>query len=182
MHHRDLRNTGCGQQGLVGKGGAAVNEDVGLVQQVGATRFQQADDGQLLLHGNVLHAQAFAQTPGRDRAPLDGTVGGSHHGPHAAHIADTANAVAPGQRAIFVVMLLVTGQSGDFQKRCAAVEQQVDALARHQLATLVKSGFFLGLGGPHPTFDRTNLRQRPQHVIAVAPESLAKRVKLALYH
>ena len=79
-------------------------------------------------------------------------------------------------------MLLVTGQGGDFQKRCAAVEQQVDALARHQLATLVKSGFFLGLGGPHPTFDRTNLRQRPQHVIAVAPESLAKRVKLALYH
>ena len=38
MHHRDLRDAGGRQPRLVGKGAAAVDEDLGLVHQVGAAR------------------------------------------------------------------------------------------------------------------------------------------------
>ena len=182
MYHGNLRNTRRREQRLVGKSGAAVDKNLGLVHQIGATGLQQADHGQLLLHGDVLHAQTFAQPPGRDGAALDGAVGRRHHGAYAAHIANAANTVAPGQRAVFVVVLLVAGQGGDFQKRRAPVQQHIDPLARHQLAALVELGLLLGLAGAHFVLHGTHAGQGFEHVLPVAQKGLAMGIHLALYH
>ena len=70
MHHRDLRHTHGRHPRLIGEGAAAVDENVRLVVEVGATAFGERDYGSLFADGDLLQAQRLPQTAGRMVPPL----------------------------------------------------------------------------------------------------------------
>ena len=61
----------CGRHArLVGEAAPAVDEDFGLVHQVGTAAFHQADDGQLVLQRNLLARRPFFSPMGATVPPL----------------------------------------------------------------------------------------------------------------
>ena len=86
--------------------------------------------------------------------------------------------VAAGQRAVLVVVLLVAGQCREFEEGGAAVEHQVDPLARGELAALVELRLFLGLGGADLVLDGAQFTERGEHVFAVLAECFRIAVNL----
>ncbi len=137
---------------LVGKGLAAGDEQFGLVHQVGAAGLDHGHARQLLLQRDLLDAQTLLHAPRRHRAALDGEVAGVDHAAHAGDVADAGDVVAARQRAVLVVVILVAAQRLQFQPGRAAVQHQVHALARQQLAALVEALAlaFLFRRGPFP--------------------------------
>ncbi len=130
VHDCHLRNACSRKPALVGKGLAARDEQLRLVQQVRPARFDHRHHRQLLLQRDLLQAQGFLHAPGRHGAALDGAVAGDHEAAHAADVADARDHVAARQRAILVVVLLVAAEGGELQPRRAAVEHQMHAFAR----------------------------------------------------
>src|SRR5690606_10377616 len=100
VHHGHLGNAHGRDACLVGEAARAFHEDVGGVVQVGAAGLGQGDDGQLVLHGDLLHAQRLLQAGGGDGAALDGAVVGQHQAAHALHVADAGDDAAAGLGAV----------------------------------------------------------------------------------
>lgn len=75
-------------------------------------------------------------------------------------------------------MEFVAGQARQFEERRARIEQQVQALARQQLAALVELA--LGLGGflQHGLFELAQLFDTGQHRRVVAREVSAVGIKV----
>ena len=136
MDHGDLRNAARRHACLVGEAAAARHEDLGLVQKIGAARFDQVHQRQLVLHDDLLHALALALARRRHGAALDGAVGRRDDAAHALDIADARDRAAAGARAVLVVVHAVARQRHQLEEGRAAVEQQGDALARHELLAL----------------------------------------------
>jgi hypothetical protein len=76
---------------------------------------------------------------GRDRAALDGGVRRGHDAAHALDIADAGDRAAAGARSILVVVHAVACERHQFEERRAAIEQERDALARHQLLAFAEA-------------------------------------------
>ena len=180
MHHGDLRQAHGRHARLVGEAARAFDEDVSGVVEVGATALGQGDHRQFVLHGDLLQAQGFLQSGGRDGATLDRAVVGDHQAAHAGHVADAGDDAAAGLGTVLVVVQPVAGQRGQLEERRTWVEQQVDALARQQLAALFKLG--LGLGGlvQHLLFHVAEAGDGGKHGLAVLREAFAVNVDFRL--
>ena len=160
----------CGQPRLVREGGAAGDEQLGLIHQVGAAGFDHRHHRQLLIERDLLQAQGLLHAEWRHRAALDRRVRGDDHAAHAGHVADASDHVAAGQRAVLVVMHLVAAQGRQFEPRRAAIEHQVHPLARQQLLALVIAGALCFFFGAALVLDRAELGNLRQQVLAVLLE------------
>ena len=67
---------------------AAVDEDLGLIEQVGAGALDQVDQRQLVAPRDLVAAQALPEAHGRDRAALDAAVVDADQRAHARDQAD----------------------------------------------------------------------------------------------
>ena len=179
VHHGDLRDAARRHARLVGEAAAARHEDLGLVEQVGAARFDQVHDRQLVLHHDLLDALALALAGRRHGAALDGGVGGRHDAAHALDIADARDRAAAGARAVLVVVHAVAGERHQLEERRAAVEQQGDALARHQLLALGEAVARLLRRRLHARLGVAELGDGREHLLAVALVIVAVAVDLA---
>ena len=177
VHDGDMRDAHGRHARHVGEGAAAVDEDLGLVVEVGAARLHQRDVGQLVAQHDLLHAQALAQAHGRGGAALDAGVAGADHAAHAADVADAGDdAAALDVLGAVVVVHLEAGEGGDLQERRAAVDQVREALARGELAALLEHREFLVGGIPHARLERPEPLDERQHVAPVGAERLGFRV------
>jgi hypothetical protein len=181
VHHRDMRDAHRRHARHVGEGAAAVDEDLGLVVEVGAARFHQRDVGQLVGQHDLLHAQRFAQAHGGRGAALDAGVARRDDATHTRHSADAGDdAAALDVLGAVVVVHLEAGQGGDLQERRAAVDEMGQALARGQLAALLEHGELLVGGIAHPRLQRTEALDQRQHVAPVDPKRLGIRIDAGL--
>ena len=179
VHDGDLRDAARRHARLVGEAAAARHEDLGLVEQVGAAGLDQVHDRQLVLHHDLLDALALALAGRRDGAALDRAVRGRHHAAHALDIADAGDRAAAGARAVLVVVHAVAGERHQLEERRAAVEQQRDALARHQLLALGEALARLVGRRLHARLGVAELCDGREHLLAVALELVAVAVDLA---
>jgi hypothetical protein len=171
VHHRDMRDAGGGKAGHVGEGAAAVDEDLGLIVEIGAARFHQADQRQLAFQRDLLHAQRLLQAHGGDGAALDAGVAGRDHRAHAGDVADAGDgAAAHDVLGAVVVVHVEAGQRGQLQERRAAIDEVGEALARGELAALLEHGQLLVGGVAHARFQRAELFDERQHVAPIGAE------------
>src|SRR6202012_1845246 len=118
---------------------AARHEDLGLIEQIGAARFDQVHDRQLVLEHDLLHTLALALAGGRDRAALDPRVRGRDDAAQALDIADARDRTAARARAVLVVVHAVAGERHQLEERRASGEQQGDAFSRPELLALAET-------------------------------------------
>ena len=170
VHDRHLRNAGGGEPALVGEGLAARDEQLGLVEQVGTAGLDHRHHRQLLLQGDLLQAQGLLHAPGGHRTALDRRVAGDHEAARAGDIADAGDHVAAGQRAVLVVVQLVAAERAEFEPGRAAVEHQVQALARQQLLALVEARALAFLLGAALALDLAPVGDELQHALAIGRE------------
>ncbi|MNK71565.1 hypothetical protein D3C87_910180 [compost metagenome] len=180
MHHGNLRQTHCRHPRLIGKTARAFDKNLRRVIEVGAATFGEGDHREFVFLGDLLQAQGFFQASGRDRPALDCAVVRHHHRANAADVTDTGDQSATGGTAVLVVVQLVAGEAGQFEKRRAGIEQQIQALTGQQLPALVEPGF--GFGGlvQQTLFELLHMFDRREHGRAVAGKRFAVRVESGL--
>ena len=180
VHDGDLRDPARRHACLVGEAAAARHEDLGLVEQVGAARLDEVHDRQLVLHDDLLHPLALALAGGGDRAALDRGIRRRDDAAHAFDIADARDRAAARARAVLVVVHAIARERHQFEEGRAAVEQQRDALARHQLLSFAEAlTRFVG-GGLHARLGSAEFLYGGQHQLAgFFPELVAVAVDLA---
>ena len=135
--------------------------------------------GSLFSMHDLLHALALALAGGRHGAALDGAVGRRHDAAHALDIADAGDRAAAGARSVLVVVHAVAGERHQLEERRAAVEQQGDALARHQLLALGEARARLLRGRLHARLGVAELGDGREHLLAIALVVVAVAVDLA---
>ena len=179
VHHRDLRDAARRHARLVGEAAAAGHEDLGLVEQVGAAGFDQVHDRKLVFHDDLLDALALALARGRHGAALDGAVRRRHDAAHPLDIADARDRAAAGARPVLVVVHAVAGERHQLEEGGAAIQQQRDALARHELAALGEALARLLGGRLDAGFGLAEFGDGGEHAFAVLLELVAVAIDLA---
>ena len=180
VNHGHVRDAHGRHAREVGEVAPAVDEDLGLVVEIGAARLHQRDERQLVAQHDLLHAQVLAQAHGRRGAALDAGVACRDHAAHARDIADAGDHAATLDilRAV-VVMHVETGESGYLEERRATVEHVGEPLARRELPALLEHRQLLVGGIAHATLQRAELLHQREHVTPVGLEGLRLRVDLA---
>ncbi|MNP01517.1 hypothetical protein D3C76_933360 [compost metagenome] len=173
VHHGDLGQPHGRHPRLIGKAARAFDENLRRVIEVGAAAFGEGDHRQFVFHGDLLQAQGFLQAAGGDGPAPDRAVVRHHQHAHAGHVADAGDQAATGAAAVLVVVQLVAGQARQFEKRCAGVQQQVEALARQQLAAFFELRPGFGSLVQQVLFEHANLLDGAQHHRTVLGERLA---------
>ena len=175
VHHADHRNACRRQPGQVVEQLAAVDEAFDLVlQQVGAGRFDQLHEGQLVLHGDVLRAQDLVAAHALDGAGVDAGIVDGDDAARAADRADAGDDAAAGHALLGVGLVdQPAGQRRQLQPRRAGVEQPRQALARQQLVPFVEQRLGLGRGGGGTRFELAQAADQLQHGLALRLEGLA---------
>ena len=112
---------------LVGKHAVLLGEER-------AAAIDQIDAGQAILFGHLLRAHVLLDGLVKERAALHGRVVGDDHARHAAHHADAGDDAG---RRDFAVVLAPGRKGRQLKKRAVVVDQEIDALAREQLAALL---------------------------------------------
>ena len=143
-HHRDLRDAGRRESGLVVEDAPevlAVGEDLVLVGQVGAAGIHQVDAGQVVLAGDLLRPQVLLDRQRVVGAALHRGVVAHHHALDAGDPADAGDDA--GARRL-VVVHAVGGHGREFQEGRPGVEQPLHPLARQQFATGLLAGIGFG--------------------------------------
>ena len=133
-HDRDLGNPERRHARLVVEDAAEValvREDLVLQRQERAAGIHEVDAGQMVLARDLLRAQMLLHRHGVVGAALDGGVVGDDNAFAAADAADAGDQ-AGGMDVAAVEA--VGGERRELEERRARIEQQVDALARQELA------------------------------------------------
>ncbi len=129
---RDLRRTRAGD---VAEQLAAGDEDLLLRRQVGAARLDERDGREPVLLGDLGGAEDLLDRPRVRGAALHRRVVGGDHALDALDHADAGDhARADGE------VGAPARERGQLEERAARVDQQLDPLARHQLAAVVVPG------------------------------------------
>jgi hypothetical protein len=153
------------------KAAPALDEDLGLVEQVGAAAFDQPDQRQLVVARQFLGAQALLQAHRRDGAALDCAVAGRDHAAFAGHRADADDGAAAEHAVLAVVVVHAqSGEGAELDEVAATVDQARHAFTRQQLAALLelvalRCRFLAYLG-----FERAHFRKAFGHARSVGRE------------
>ena len=133
---RDLRDARRRHARLVGeRAPAEVGEELGLIEQIRARRLDEVDAGQAVARGDLLRSQRLLDRHRVARAAFGRRVVRADHALDAADHADAVDARRAGR---LVVVHAPRRQRAQLQERRPGVQQQLDALAWEQLATLAK--------------------------------------------
>ena len=178
VHHRDLRQARRAHARLVGEAAPAVDEDLGLVEQVRAAGLHQMDHRQLVGERDLLGAQRFLQPHGRDRAALDGAVARADDASFALNHPDpNHHAAARGAALAVIVVHFQPGQRRDLQEGLIAVDQARHALTRQKLAALFKALLLRSGIGADLVLQRAHLAELFAHGVGGALEILRTGVE-----
>ena len=158
----------------------AVGKDLVLSRQVGAARIDQVDAGQVVLARDVLRAEVLLDGEREVGAALDCRVVGHDDalGPR-----DRADPRDQPRRRDVLVVDLVGGKLGEFEKRRAGIDQAVDALPREHLARGRDMALPRPLSAPlgDGRDDPVELGHRALHRRAIGFERLGAPVDRASY-
>ena len=164
-HDRDLGDVPRGQSCLVEEDPPevlAVGEDVGLERQEGSARVDEVDAREVVLLGHLLGAQVLLDGEREVRAALHGGVVRDDDAAAALDHADPRD--DPGRRRLSVVDL-PGGERVQLEERRAGVDEQVDPLARRELAArAMPLGRLLAAAGGDERGSLAQLREQPLHV------------------
>ena len=133
-HDGDLRDPGRRHARLVVEDPAevlAVGEDLVLQRQVGAARVDEVDARQAVLRRDLLGAEVLLDREREVRAALHGRVVGDDHALAALDDADPGHDPRAGRLAVVQVP---GGQRAELEEGAVRVAEEVDPLARGQLA------------------------------------------------
>ena len=133
-HGADLRDAALRHRRLVEEDPAevlAVGEDLVLHRQEGAAGVDQVDAGQLVVKRDLLGPQVLLDAERVVGAALDRRVVGDDHAAPALDHADSADHAGAGRVA---VVELLGGERRELEERGAGIAEQLDPLARGQLA------------------------------------------------
>jgi chorismate mutase len=98
---------------------------------------------------------------------------------HSRHVSDPGDHSAARNRLLRVrIVETESRHRAELQPRRTRIEEPGDALARQQLAALVEQRLYLRRFVARARFESAQLRDQPQHVIAVALERIRRRVEL----
>ncbi len=191
-HRRHIRSAGGGVAEDDGEGGdallrqlgeiaeplAAGDEDLGLIGQVGAARFDQVDQGEAVLHRNVLGAQRLRQRVAVRRPCLAGRIVGGDDALDAGDDPDPGDHVGA-QR----LVRAPCRQSGQLEEGRVPIEQEFDPLPGQQLAPGTVTGHvLLAPAGARLRQQLLELLEPLHHRLAVGPELLVGGVDPAGEH
>ena len=179
VHHGDDRTPRRRQPRQIGEGRPAADEQFGLAQQVRPRALDELDIGQAVFERDLLEPEALVEAVRRRRAALDRAVARVDGAAYARHRANARNAsAAAGVRPAIVVVTTEPAQRRDFQPVRTAIEQQVDAVARRQLAALGEFCGRLVAMGADARLDRPDFGQQLQMRGAVLGETRRMNVDL----
>ena len=165
VHHGDDRQPGRRQLRQIVEDRAAVDEALdAIAQQVRAGGFDQMHERQLVLERELLRAQELLAAHVLDRAGVDAGVARDHHAAHARDIADAGDHAAAGHAPVRIGIVEAVARDGAESRATARrVEQARDALARQQLAALVKSLLRPGRRILRPLFKQAHTVDEREH-------------------
>ena len=170
VDHRNLRNA-CGRQAcLVGERAATIHKNLGLVHQVGATRFNERDEREFVFARQRLHAQGFFQAHGCDCAAFDGAVTRADDHAFACYHANARNG-ATAQCVAHVVVHAQASERAEFQKLAASVDQPRHPFTWQQLPTLVELVALAGRLGHHLVLQRLDFVESRRHAGHICSKS-----------
>jgi hypothetical protein len=115
----------------------AIGEDAILLGKIGAAAIDEVEAGQAMLPGDLLRAQMLAHGFGEEGAALHRRVVGDQHAGAALHDADAGDDA--GARHL-VAIEPPGGERREFEERRLRIEQEIDALAHHDLSALLVAG------------------------------------------
>jgi hypothetical protein len=137
VYDRNHGNSGGGKPRHVGEGRAAAHEHLGLQQEVGARALDQLHVGQLALQRDFLRPDRLLDAHRMRGAALDAGIVGRDHAARARNHADADDRTAAVDVLLAVVLVHAeAAERRELEERRVAIEQQIDALARRQLAPL----------------------------------------------
>ena len=128
-HERDRGDSEAGQLGEVAEDVARRDEEVGLCRQVGAAGFDEVDDRQTVLPGDVERPQVLLQGVRVHRPAAHRRIVGDDD---ALDVRDDTD--AGDDRGADVEVAAVCGERRELEKRRVGIEEQFDPLAGEQLA------------------------------------------------
>jgi hypothetical protein len=164
----------------VGEGGSAAHKHFRLQQKVCPGALDQLDIGQPVFQRDFLRAQRLLHAERMRRTALDAGIIGRDHHTHAIDHADARDAAAAIDIGLAVILVHAeAGERRDFKERLAAVEQQVDAFARQQLAAGAELLFRLGRGLQNLCFQPAELGDQFQVAGTVLRHAGSIRVETA---
>ena len=141
VHDRNHGNSGRRQARHVGEGRAAAHEHLGLQEQVGACALDQLHVGQFAPQRDFLRADRLFHAHRMRRAALDAGIVRRDHAARARNHADADDRAAAVDVLLAVVLVHAeAAERRELEERRVAIEQEVDALARRQLAALAEFG------------------------------------------
>ena len=141
VHDRNHGNSGRRQARHVGEGRAAAHEHLGLQEQVGACALDQLHVGQFAPQRDFLRADRLFHAHRMRRAALDAGIVRRDHAARARNHADADDRAAAVDVLLTVVLVHAeAAERRELEERRVAIEQEVDALARRQLAALAEFG------------------------------------------
>ena len=147
----------------VGECRAAAHEHLRLQQQIGAGAFDELNKGKLVGERDLLGSDRLLDPHRMGRAAFDAGIVGRDHASCSRHHADADDRAAAEHIVDAVVLMHAeAGEAGEFEKWRVAVEQQVDAFARRQLAALAEFRVGARRGLAHFPFERAKFTDQLQ--------------------
>ncbi len=169
VRHRDDGQARRRQPRQIAKNVAAADKILdAIAQQIGAGAFDQLHVRQLVLQRQLLHPQGLVEAVRLQRPGVDAGIVGADHAANAGDKADAGDRAAARDALVGVWHVEhVTGQGRQLDEGRAGIEHQRHALARQQLAALVKAVLGRGGGGAGALFEAAHPRDQRQHAVAV---------------
>lgn len=165
---RERRDPRRGEAGQIAEHLAAGDEDVQLGRQVGAPGLDQADHRQPVLAGDLVGPQDLLERERVRGAAADGRVVGGDHALDALDDPDPGHDAAADPE-----VAAVADERLQLEERAVAIDQQLDPLAREQLAALAVTGDVLLAPAPTDVVEHAvELVEAGDHRLAVGGEDV----------
>ncbi len=163
--------------GEIAECGAAADEILdAITQEVRACAFDELNERQIVLDRDLLHAQDLVEAHRLQRARVDPGVAGADHATDARDKADASDHAAARHAPVRIgIVEHIAREGGEFEERRIRVEQEGHALARQQLAALVKSLLRPGRRILRALFKQPHTVDEREHARAIRLEPLARR-------
>ena len=176
-HHRELRNAGGGQIGLVVENApevVPVGEHLILRGQKRAAGVHEVNAGEPILRRDLLGTQVLLHRKRIVSTALHGGVVGHHHAFAPRHAPDAGDDSCGGH---FAAVLAVCRQRGKFEEGATGVEQRVDAVSHQPFASrsVLGAGFSTATGD-HACQFGAQVAYQSAHRVAIGNELRRLRV------
>ena len=112
-----------------------VGKNVFLQGKKDTRAIDQIDNGQMILHRDLLQTQILFSGDGEPSAGFYGSIVGNDHAGSTAHRSYAADGASGRTSALFGIHV-ITGQGADLKKRCVRIDEALNTLASREFVFL----------------------------------------------